>query len=94
MVRTLRGSLRAGARSLRNRALGKGQVLKQDIQTSVLFIEELLHPPAEDKVLRVTSRKESAQGSNEQAKQEPLSALASEHKTIPTLKRPRDIRGC
>jgi hypothetical protein len=50
VTRTLRGGMRAGARSLRNRALGKGQVLKQDIQTPVLFIEELLHPPAEHKV--------------------------------------------
>lgn len=50
MIRTLRGSLRVGDRSLRDRALSEGQVLKQDIQATVLFIEKLLHPPAEDKV--------------------------------------------
>lgn len=48
--RTLRGGLRAGNGHLRDGALGEGQVLKQDIQTTVLFIEELLHPPAQDNV--------------------------------------------
>lgn len=81
MTGTLSRRTRAGERCLRDRALGEGQVLEQDVQTPVLFIEKLLHPPAESKVLRVTSREDSAQVRDEQAKEGPLTA--PEHNTIP-----------
>lgn len=45
-TRALRSSMRAGAGGLRDGALGKGQVLEEHIQATILLIEELLHPPA------------------------------------------------
>lgn len=34
-------------RGLRDRALGKGQVIEEHIQATVLLVKELLHPPAD-----------------------------------------------
>ena len=44
-TKTPRSSRWARVRDLRDRALGKGQVLKKHIQATVLLVEELLHPP-------------------------------------------------
>lgn len=45
-TKSLRRDARARAGSLRDRALGKGQVLEEHVQAAVLLVEELLHPPA------------------------------------------------
>lgn len=37
--------MRARAGGLRDSALGKGQVLQEHIQSTVLLVKELLHPP-------------------------------------------------
>lgn len=45
-IKTPRSSMRASAGGLRDRALGKSQILEEHIQATVLLVEELLHPPA------------------------------------------------
>lgn len=84
--------MRAGAGGLRDRALGKGQVLQEHIQATVLLVEKLLHPPVGHRL------PESQPGSalpelQSRHSKGPWMALPQEDTNTPNLRRPSDAKG-